>query len=148
MIDGYVRESADTINTTAKMDNANKIMLSMAKRIRFLREEYADVIRIIWQTAPHEQNVAETLDIATGQYRKALEIIAQHLVDLDPLKYDMTYTAHILWFYFGYSGFFTLTDGNRCSYHRAETLLAKEAARSLLAPTALELVAAQASRAL
>jgi hypothetical protein len=38
----------------------------------------------------------------------------------------------ILWFYFGYAGFFTLVDDNGWSYPRAEQWLCTTAAAALL----------------
>jgi hypothetical protein len=38
----------------------------------------------------------------------------------------------VFWFYFGYSGLFTLHDENGWSYERAEQWLCREASRALL----------------
>ncbi|MEA2817846.1 MAG: hypothetical protein QOI93_5716, partial [Rhodospirillaceae bacterium] len=38
----------------------------------------------------------------------------------------------VFWFYFGYSGLFTLHDENKWSFERAERWLCGEASRALL----------------
>jgi len=43
-------------------------------------------------------------------------------------------TVDLLWFYFGYSSYFTLHDDNGWSYERAEHWLADQAIAALLSP--------------
>ena len=46
---------------------------------------------------------------------------------------SVTDAVDLLWFYFGYSSYFTLTDDNNWPYERAERWLADQAITALLA---------------
>jgi hypothetical protein len=98
------------------------------------RKDYADVIRVMLATAPHDQAVAEQERAATAIYRAGLVRIARRLVQLGQLRPGV-HTADavdLLWFYFGYSSYFTLHDDNGWSYERAERWLADQAIAALL----------------
>ena len=99
-----------------------------------MREEFADVMRLLLTTAPHDPSVAEQLRNATHVYRGAFVPIAQRLSDLGALRpdLDVEQAVDLLWFYFGYSSLFTLHDDNGWSYERAEQWLADQACRELL----------------
>ena len=55
-------------------------------------------------------------------------------MDLGALReeLDLNQAVDVFWFYFGYSGLFTLHDENGWSYERAEQWLCREASRALL----------------
>jgi hypothetical protein len=91
-------------------------------------------MRVLLNTAPHDKAVFENLAIATARYRSAFEPIAQRLMDLGALREDLELTdaVDVFWFYFGYSGLFTLHDENGWSFERAEHWLCREASRALL----------------
>lgn len=78
--------------------------------------------------------MADTLATATDRYRKALVRIGRRLSNLGALRngMDVNQAVDVLWFYFGYSGLFTLIDDNQWSYERAEKWLCHEASRALL----------------
>ena len=90
-----------------------------------MREQFADVIRVMLSTAPHDPVVAGQLTSATAVYRAAFVPIAERLAQLGALRpgTDTGHAVDVLWFYFGYS-----------SYQRAEHWLAEQARRELLAP--------------
>ena len=79
-----------------------------------MREEFGDIMRVLLTTAPHDQAVAGSLATATVRYRKAFVPIAERLMSLGALREGMNvdHAVDVLWFYFGYSGFFTLHDEN------------------------------------
>ena len=99
-----------------------------------MREQFADVIGVMLSTAPHDAGVAEQLASATAVYRGAIVPIAERLAELGALRpgADTSHAVDVLWFYFGYSSYFTLHDDNRWSYHQAERWLADQARRELL----------------
>ncbi|HUD54189.1 MAG TPA: TetR family transcriptional regulator [Terracidiphilus sp.] len=99
-----------------------------------MRKEYGDTMRVILSTAPHDREVASTLDIATERYRKAILRIARRMVALGDLRksVDLNEAADVLWFYFGYASLFTLIDENHWSWDRAEEWLYTQACRALL----------------
>ena len=87
-----------------------------------MQEQFGDVVRV-----PHDKAVCESLAIVTTRYRNAFVPIARRLEEL-----DLNQAVDVLWFYFGYSGLFTLHDENGWSYERAEHWLCREANRALL----------------
>ena len=99
-----------------------------------MREAYVDVIRVMLATAPHDVAVAGQERAATATYRQALVPIAQRLAQLGELRLGISAAdaADLLWFYFGYSSYFTLHDDNGWSYERAERWLADQAIAALL----------------
>ncbi len=125
---------AATIESIERMGDPAAILRFLAEICRRMREDYGDIMWMMLATAPHDQAVADSLAIATTRYRQAFVPIAQRLVDLGALRdgLDIGRAIDILWFYFGYSGLFTLHDDNGWSYERAERWLADQASWALL----------------
>ncbi len=123
-----------TVGSIDKLSDAAAIIDLVAATCCSMRQDYGDIIRLILNTAPHDPEVAETLAIATARYRKALVRIGQRLVSLKAVRrgIDANQAVDVLWFYFGYSGLFTLVDDNGWPYDRAEKWLRDEARRALL----------------
>jgi hypothetical protein len=91
-------------------------------------------MRIVLATAPHDPRVADSLAAATGNYRQGMVLTAQRLADIGALKPDLSVAAatDVLWFYFGYSSCFTLTEQNGWSPAEAEKSLLAQASSALL----------------
>jgi AcrR family transcriptional regulator len=125
---------AATIDRIEAMEDPEAILRLVAATCRQMREEFGDIIRVLLATAPNDRAVADSLETATVRYRQAFVAIAQHLSDLGSLRdgLDVNQAVDVFWFYFGYSGFFTLHDDNGWSYQRAEEWLCQEASRALL----------------
>jgi AcrR family transcriptional regulator len=125
---------ASTVRSSVELDDPEAIIRLSASTCCSMRQEYGDIIRVILNTAPHDAEVSATLAIATKRYRQALVEVAGRLAALDALRggVDLSQAVDVLWFYFGYSGLFTLVDDNGWSYERAEKWLGDEATRSLL----------------
>jgi AcrR family transcriptional regulator len=125
-----------------EMSDPVAIIRELAAGSRRMREQYADIMRVMLATAPHDEAVAKALQAATSVYRKAFMPIAERLVKLGALRreLDIVGAVDLFWFYFGYTSYFTLHDDNGWSYDRAERWLADRACRDLLsdfaAPTA------------
>jgi hypothetical protein len=124
---------ATVSNIVASSDPA-QIIRDVASAAREMREQFEDVIRLLLTTAPHDTAVSDQLREATAVYRTALEPVAGQLAKLGALRpgIDTTHAVDVLWFYFGYSSYFTLHDDNGWSYERAEHWLADQACRELL----------------
>jgi len=125
-----------TLRTIAGSDDPAGIIDEVASVSRRMREQFADVIRVMLAIAPHDQAVAGQLATATAVYRAAFVPIAERLAQLGALRdgIDTAHAVDVLWFYFGYSSYFTLHDDNGWSYQRAERWLAAQARRELLSP--------------
>jgi hypothetical protein len=119
-----------------EIEDATEIMRVVARLTRQMREGYGDIMRVVLATAPHDPTVAESLAVATGRYRDGTAVAARRLSELGALRdsVDTDEALDILWFYFGYAGFFTLVDDNGWSYARAERWLLDAAGHALLRP--------------
>jgi AcrR family transcriptional regulator len=116
------------------MDDPVAIIRALAAGSRRMREQYADIMRVMLATAPHDAAVAKALLGATDVYRQAFVPIAERLATLGALRpgVDVATAVDLFWFYFGYTSYFTLHDDNGWSYERAEHWLAGQACRELL----------------
>lgn len=129
--DPIVEQTLSHIDTST---DSVAIIREVAAASRTMREAYVDVIRVMLATASHDPAVAEQERAATAIYRQALVPIAQRLAQLGELRpgINAADAADLLWFYFGYSSYFTLHDDNGWSYERAERWLADQAIAALL----------------
>jgi AcrR family transcriptional regulator len=129
--DPIVEQTLTHIDTTT---DPVAIIREVASASRTMREAYVDVIRVMLATAPHDQAVARQEQAATAIYRAALVPIAGRLAQLGGLRpgTQVDDVVDLLWFYFGYSSYFTLTDDNGWSYDHAERWLADQATAALL----------------
>lgn len=99
-----------------------------------MREAYADVIKVMLTTASHDEAIAQQERAATSHYRAAVASIAERLVRLRQLRTAMEVddVADVLWYFFGYSSYFTLNEDNGWSCERAERWLGDLAVATLL----------------
>ena len=123
-----------TLNSIHELEDAGAILKLMARGVRSLREEFGDIIHVMLDAAPHDQTVAENLAIATARYRKSFILITERLVTLHALRPELTFeeAVDVLWFYFGYWGYFTLHNENKWTYEKAEQWLVEAAMQALL----------------
>jgi AcrR family transcriptional regulator len=123
-----------TITNIVASDDPVGIVREVASAARQMREQFEDVIRLLLTTAPYDPDVADQLGHATAVYRAAFEPVAAQLAKLGALcpGIDTAHAVDVLWFYFGYSSFFTLHDDNGWTYERAEHWLADQACGELL----------------
>jgi AcrR family transcriptional regulator len=98
---------------------------------REVREEWGDVMRVVLATAPHDEDAAAGLAMATRRYRAAFRLVADRLVELGRTDLGRDRIVDILWFYFGYASYFTLHDDNGWSYAEAEQWLLAQARQAL-----------------
>lgn len=124
---------AQTLARLGAHDDADVILRETAAAVRTMRETYGDIMRLVLTTAPHSSEVADDLRVATGRYRDALAVVAGRLHDVGGLRtgMDVAEATDILWFYFGYSGFFTLLDDNGWTYEQSQEWLVAQAAAAL-----------------
>ncbi len=125
---------AETEERIESLDDPEEIMRVVAWVTRDMRQTYGDIMRVVLAAAPHDPAAAKGLDTATSRYRGGLALVARRLAKLDALRDDIDarQALDILWFYFGYAGFFTLIDENKWSYAKAERWLLEAANQSLL----------------
>jgi hypothetical protein len=123
-----------TYERITALDDGEAILRATASGTREVREQWGDVMRTVLATAPHDPRVAELLAAVTGEYRQGMVLTAQRLADIGALKPDVSVAAatDVLWFYFGYSSYFTLTDENGWPLAEAEKWLLAQASSALL----------------
>ena len=124
-----------TYEHVAALGDGETILRATASGTREVREQWGDVMRIVLATAPHDSRVAESLATVTANYRQGMVLTAQRLADIGALKPDVGVAAatDVLWFYFGYASYFTLTDENGWPLAEAEKWLLARASSALLA---------------
>jgi AcrR family transcriptional regulator len=115
-------------------EDAAALVSTVASLTRRMRRDWGDVMKIVLATAPLDEAAAENLRLGTDRYRAGLHAAAVRLAKLDGLKPGMTVdeATDLLWFFFGYASFFTLTEDNGWSPERSEQWLSELATRSLL----------------
>jgi AcrR family transcriptional regulator len=123
-----------TYKHIAALGDGKTILRATASGIREVREQWGDVMRMVLATAPHDPRVADALAAVTGNYRRGMVLTAERLADIGALKPGVSVAAatDVLWFYFGYSSWFTLTDENGWSLTDAEKWLLVQASMALL----------------
>lgn len=124
---------AETLTRHQAIADPDEILRQTAATVRSMREDYGDIIRLVLTTAPQHAEVAQALEVATTRYRDAVRAVAVRLDEVGGLREGLSVdeATDILWFYFGYSGFFTLVDDNRWTYERSERWLAEQAGAAL-----------------
>ncbi|WP_204076340.1 TetR/AcrR family transcriptional regulator [Planotetraspora phitsanulokensis] len=124
---------AATLERIERLDDPVAILRTVATVTREMRQEFGDIMRVMIATAPHDQAVAESLKTATARYRAGNAFAGRRLAELGALRpgLDAKGADDILWFYFGYSGLFTLVEDNGWTYSQAEEWLVEAAGRAL-----------------
>ncbi|MEU3600542.1 TetR/AcrR family transcriptional regulator [Streptomyces sp. NPDC006798] len=124
---------AEKMDELDSLTDPEGLLRQLSAVTRSMRESFGDIMRILIATAPHNEDAAEGLAIGTGRYREALALVAAHLHGIGGTHPEMTadQATDILWFYFGYSGYFTLVDDNGWPYEQAEPWLARQALAAL-----------------
>jgi hypothetical protein len=127
-------ETVSTVRKIEELRDSEAIIRLCASTCCAMAQKYGDIIHVVLNTAPHDSSVAKALATITSRYRKDLTQIGRRLVALGELRksVDLDHAVDVLWFYFGYSGLFTLVDENGWAYDRAEKWLGNEATRALL----------------
>jgi AcrR family transcriptional regulator len=124
---------AETLARQAELDDPDEILQNAAAAVRSMREDYGDIMRMVLATAPHNAAVGDDLAIANKRYRDAIGTLAVRLHEVGGPRPDMTVqdATDTLWFFLGYSGYFTLVDDLGWSYDRAEQWLLRQATAAL-----------------
>ncbi len=141
---GLLRTLTDIWSAAPILESGHKAMVELkdpvevlrfvANTSRRIREEFGDIVILMLATAPHDRDVSESLSVATARYRKSIQNVVRHLVELQALKEDLSehQAADILWFYFGYWGLYTLHVENGWNFDTAERWLCDAAMQALL----------------
>ena len=120
--------------TMLALEDPVEVLRLVASTARRIREDFGDIVVLMLATAPHDDDVSESLGLATSRYRASIRNVAEKLTQLEALREGMTvdHAVDVLWFYFGYWGLYTLHVENGWSYDQAEKWLCDAAVGSLL----------------
>ena len=103
--------------------------------VRATREtfaEWADLMRVVTDTAPHEPAAAESLRVAQESQRNGLGCAARRLESLGALRITVDEATDVLYFYLGNASYVTLTGDNGWSLDHAERWLLSALRKALL----------------
>jgi AcrR family transcriptional regulator len=114
-----------------------ELLRYIAKLSREMRQDYGDIMRLVLSAAAQDKVAADGLATGTLRYREGLAGVAKRLATLGALRegIDSDEALDILWFYFGYAGFFTFVDDNGWTYAKTERWLCDAAIEALLSPS-------------
>lgn len=121
----------ETFDRIGRAPTSHDVLAALARGTRKTREEWADVMRVISETAPHDQAVAAVHTERIERYRSALSAVVERLADLEGPRFDRERAAAILWFYFGPSSYLPLHDDQGWSYADAEKWLLEQCEHAL-----------------
>ncbi|MDR7275396.1 TetR/AcrR family transcriptional regulator [Catenuloplanes atrovinosus] len=86
-------------------------------------EAWADLMRVVTDTAPHEPAAAESLRVAQEGLRSGLALGARRLESLGALRLGVDQATDVLYYYLGTTSWSTLTGDNAWTLDRAERWL-------------------------
>jgi AcrR family transcriptional regulator len=120
-----------TFERIADAPTSHEVLAALAQGTRSTREEWADVQRIITETAPHDEAASIVHAERLKRYRAALDTVVDRLATLEGPTFDRDRAAAILWFYFGPSSYLPLHEGFGWSYAETETWLLAQCEHAL-----------------
>lgn len=121
---------AESLRRLPTLTNAFEVVSYLARASREVREQHGDTMRTLLVTAPSNPQIAQELRVSSERYRSTLDKVAAHLDGLG-VPGGVQLIGDVLWFFFGYSGYFTLVDDNGWDYGRAEEWLLAQSTRTL-----------------
>ncbi|MFI5843185.1 TetR/AcrR family transcriptional regulator [Catenuloplanes sp. NPDC051500] len=107
----------------------------LRRTVRATRESFAgwaDLMRVVADTAPHEPAAAESLSLVQASQRASLTSAARRLESLGVLRMSVPEATDVLFYYLGNASYFTLTGDNGWSLDSAERWLLESVRRALL----------------
>ncbi len=114
------------------LTDPGELLRELAAATRHGNEGQFLVHEAIRKALPAHEQAEELWERATGEYRKALRDVAAHLDALTARPAASgEETVHLLWFWFGPSGWRTLVVENGWSWERAERFLSRTAIAAL-----------------
>jgi AcrR family transcriptional regulator len=120
-----------TFERIADAPTSHEVLAALAQGTRSTREEWADVQRVITETAPHDKAASTVHAERVTRYRSALDTVVDRLATLEGPALDRDRAAAILWFYFGPSSYLPLHDDFGWSYAKTEAWLLAQCEHAL-----------------
>jgi AcrR family transcriptional regulator len=120
-----------TFEAIACADTSHEILVALARGTRETREHWGDVLRVITETAPHDDEARQAQDTRLTRYRDALRGVLERLTTVEGSALDAEAAFATLWFYFGPTSYVPLHDDLNWSYARTEKWLLKQCEHAL-----------------
>jgi AcrR family transcriptional regulator len=120
-----------TFERIADAPTSHEVLAALAQGTRSTREEWADVQRVITETAPHDKAASTVHAERVKRYRSALDTVVDRLATLEGPAFDRDHAAAILWFYFGPNAYLPLHDDFGWSYAKTEAWLLTQCEHAL-----------------
>ncbi|WP_409055182.1 TetR/AcrR family transcriptional regulator [Streptomyces sp. SYP-A7185] len=120
----------DSLQRLPTLTDPFEVVSYVARASREVREQHGDTMRILLATASSHPPIACELKTSTERYRGTMDEVARHLEQLG-VPGGRHLIGDVLWFFFGYSGYFTLLDDNGWDYDRAQEWLLAQCTQSL-----------------
>lgn len=121
----------ETLDRIARAQTSHEVLAALARGTRTTREAWADVQRVITETAPHDEAAAVVHAERLERYGSALATVAERLATLEGPTFDRTRAAAVLWFHFGPSAYSALVDDQGWSYSDSEAWLLMQCEHAL-----------------
>ena len=120
-----------TFEAIANADTSHEILVALARGTREPREHWGDVLQVITETAPHDEEARRAQDTRLARYRHALESVLERLTTVEGPAFDTESAFPTLWFYFGPASYMPLHDDLGWSYAKAAEWLLKQCEQAL-----------------
>jgi AcrR family transcriptional regulator len=113
---GLLRSLMDTWTTDLQVgeveqdflasDDPAIVLRTLAEGYRFMHERWSDVITIVLDVAPHDEEAAAILATAQDRHRRSLAKACRHLAEIDGLRdgVDARTAARLITYFYGIDG--------------------------------------------
>ncbi|MFI6621813.1 TetR/AcrR family transcriptional regulator [Streptomyces sp. NPDC050528] len=137
LMDNWTRASmAERVQLTG--DDAALVLRALAAAYLHITEEWGDVIQVVIDVAPHDDESRSVLATAHRRHRHSLAVICRHLEDIGALRDDVDARSatRIITYYYGLDGLLRTREVFGWSLERSnEWLLAQVTAAVLRSPS-------------
>lgn len=120
-----------TFEAIARAETSHEILVALARGTRETREHWSDVLQVIIETAPHDEQARQAQATRLARYREALRRVLERLAAVEGPAFDTEAGFATLWFYFGPTSYMSLHDDLGWSYATTEKWLLERCERSL-----------------
>ncbi|MBF4768788.1 TetR/AcrR family transcriptional regulator [Nocardioides agariphilus] len=122
------------VDAVRACESPREIIRILGNAYLAVHEDFGDVTRVVSETAPHDEEAARVLAIATQRHRHVLDLVAARLRELDGIADGLSDkdVADLVFYYFGRDRIgFVVTDLGWTST-RARDWIGEQLARTVL----------------
>ena len=139
LMDGWTQAPmvADSLQESLAAPDAALVMQTLSTAYLQITKQWGDVIRVVIDVAPHDDESGAVLATAQRRHNRSLTAICHHLGDIGALRngVDARLASRIITYYYGIDGLLRTRDVFGWSLERSnEWLLARASAAVLRSP--------------